>query len=264
MKKLCLLAALPLVCFCRPGIPENMTWLEEYQLNCGVSSVKVTGNTVEENYLLSFDTYGFPVTKMMFNADGDFQRQELYEFDDSSRLARIDFCETLDAMSSWTEMIYEGGFEVEEVHYGNSGEDLLRVLKENDGKHIVHSRFFREGTFEYETYHEYNDSGLVETMLDSEGRLEGVAVVGFFAPGRISSIKTDELSLRVEYDTLTGLPIRCRGAQVDSRGGVLWSEDGESSERSYEYEFDRFGNWTTRREFSADTLVATIRRKIVY
>lgn len=239
----------------------------KYNVNCPVRSIDVTCSKGEFNHTLHFNRAGKLVLGEYRNEDGSFRFRNEYELDSLGRVSGMHVVNASGQTESIYSYEYDGDFVSECILLGMNNEHVHCWYHINDGEHIVRSEITNEDTPAFVVTRSYDGDMCRETTLDAEnGDTLGVSSIASLPDGRIVSVHSDNMAVSVEYDQ-SGLPISSMNTSLDSEGNIIWDKDlAKSPVRSFRYDFDRRGNWITRKEYShSDSIeVAVIRREIRY
>lgn len=240
---------------------------EKYGLCTKAREVTLQCDSLEFPYTARFNSRGQLESVETRNFDESFRCIESYSYNPKGELEEIAEVNSDGEQEARYEYEMDGRFVRECRIYGMNNQEVHRWVHENDGKHIVKTDYYAEGTPEYVTTKVFNGSHYTEESHNMGGELLGHAEVDFVRnENRPSRICGDDVDIEIAYND-KGLPVMSRGAVLNSRGELHWVSDLEVHPvRYYSYKYDRRGNWIVRAERKSpdgpDELV--IRRTIIY
>lgn len=263
MKNVLLLgvAAVLAVCGCVRFHPDQ----EKYGLVSPARSVTLQSDSLELPYTVRFNRKGQLSCVETRNFDGSFRYREDYSYNDRGELKEVLGTNSDGDIEIRYEYDMDGEFISECREYGMNNQEMIRWIHTNDGHHIVYSQFLNEGELQYIIEKTYTDSSYVEISHTPEGEFIGRAEVEFLdRESRPRRIKTDDLDIQIDYNDKK-LPVKSRGALLNSCGGMEWVPDMDDHPyRYYSYEYDRRGNWIKRTEkVHPDSSACAVLRRII-
>lgn len=267
MKRLIPLAAAVLIRACSANAPAEglSSDLVRFGLNRPVKSLSVSMPEREFDYTVRFNGDGRIASVDEFAEDGSLAGTEEYVYDDEGRLVHMYHTDNDGQIDSSMSCEYDGQF-ISRQEYKGMNNDIQHCFEnDNDGEHIITTRYYLENELRFVSHKAYDGLDMTETVCDTTGAVLETAYVEFFAADKPSRIRNNEDCMSVEYDEESGLPVASENCVLDSRGALQWEESLASEpQRTYEYEFDRRGNWIRRTEYAGQSPKLVITRKIRY
>ena len=253
---------------CRGALTPDQ---KKYDLCCPAKSVYVEASSMEFSHKAVFDKRGDLEKVTYYNEDGSFRYEDRYAHDKAHHLLETIHVGEDGTFESRHEYKYDGAFVSECIVYGMNTEEAHRWVHLNDGKHIVQTTYFNEGEPNYLSLKTFDGAMCEErTYVLPDSTLAGVATICYLSADsedRVTSIRSPEVNLDIEYDPQTSLPVKTGEVVLDSDRNFQWVPDLDSNpQRYYKYEFDSRGNWVRRTEHRhPDSLeVAVVSREITY
>ncbi|GEM_PF-5464584 len=203
-----------------------------------------------------------------FDDHGKYIYKEKYEYDSRGRVSRKLTISSDGETEGIHEYYYEGD-RVSDCRFYGRNSNLIDEWQYSwkDGR--LSTSYFNEGTLDYLSEKDNLGLNYDETVVgafDNELILS-TSHVENFSEGKPTRIVGDEIDVTVEYDK-DGLPVHAVNAIMTSFFEIYYNESLiDAPERWYTYEYDGYGNWIVRREYSdADLAVQTdkLQRRIVY
>ena len=231
--------------------PAGHNDLSKFGLVCPAKEIKVRSTEAldfNSNYDVIFNRRGQCTSLRYTDTEGNRECKEKYIYGKDGKTATMIAFAKDNNESGRFEYEYDERFICKYTVYNLNSQEVQRWENDNDGVHIIETRFYQECDLETIQKNKFSGNDFVQLLLTPELDTIAVGYGRMNQDGKLLFGKSEGLDISIEYDE-NNLPISSFNTLVSTKEDLFWNEKADSVSIRYEYVFDQKGNWIRRAAF---------------